>query len=699
MKPRQPANHFVIVIALGVAAAAAAWGLRRSGGSTAPPVSEHRATRPDELLVTLPESFERQRSAPTPWGGGSASPQHATDGAHSYHVAFSHVSARGFYCRPGSLATPLPADRRLEVDVFNPGAPFSVRFIFAGADGRELFRSDAHSVAPGPSTLECALEAWRESPAPRSLAEVKTLQIAYAGAALERGVEAYFDALRLSGEMPEPPAAVPGPASMALPGGALPDGQLERGFAAWRLRRYPASNWTFSIVTGDGAFEGGPSLGMHALDKGGGAALVSLDLVLEPGLYLLRKAVRGSGEVSHRSYFEEWRDGVWVGINAAGRPLAPAPETWKLVEEELTLGGDPELPRTVRTVRLVLEAGGLGDVFLDALSLTPDGGRAPPHPPFDLDLAAAPAGDPPARSERWRWNGAALERSGDPSFPIFYREEDVPPSDGARRFRERCRRLGLEAALHLGPALHGGGASLAAGRAFRHAPDAGIAVWLATANALWEPAGIAPGRLRGFARALGERDGRLVLTGLPLGAGREASQRYASEADGVVLGEPLAGAPSAAAYERWETSLTAAARATGGRQPILVELDARASAAVLLPLLHLARIHGAHGAILSRFDRMAPDDRLDADPSWPELESVLSAAAGLEASISGARFSEAAGSDGPVRFRIGKDARGGRVAVLVNLSSERRRARIPGAAPDSPALELSPWEGKALRLE
>ncbi len=643
-------------------------------------------------LRAEPETFD-DRLAASPIVGCTR-----TDGG--CQVVFNPLDRKGVICRPGALRTILDPEDRWLVDVENTVAAFPMSLVLSDEMGQVFTLLNNVPASLGRSTLEFPVAYLAEKPGGVALGDVRTFQLTYALEELERTLVISIDNLRISREGAV--ETIPADATIALPKpdpeSFLPDGGFDLGLLTWRVRRYPAAQRTVGLVTGDEAYEGGPSLGLFKLTTGS-VALVSAELVLEPGNHDLDVAIRGRGDPYYLISREELReDGEWVEVRSRDHTPRRVPDSWSVISHEIAIGRNGPVPRTAR---IVIEARGDGDVYLDAIRLTSRDGALPEAGRFDLGLASPDASAGVAA--RFSWNGAAFEDRGEPLHPIFFRDDDLPLDDASRRFGEGCRRLGLPAAVDLGGAYHGSDLALVPARALRRRDDEGVALWLLSGDVNWPLLGTVPARARGAVQALAARDSRLVAVGVGVEWDPLVYYNFAGAADVVVVGSPAPRVPDAETLQRFGDAVAATARALAGAgngspgapAPILAHLDARSSAAMLGALAHVAWLNGARGIVLGRFQRQVDYPASPRTVDWRDVEALVDLVRERgEALTRVERYVGHATPAGPIIYRRVTFRGGGRGAIAVNLSSGRVDAAeldLGGGAVERVSFE--PWQG------
>lgn len=629
-----------------------------------------------EVLV---ESFEWGRGEVITWAGGNVSREHATEGKQSYRVSLD-VRTREFKCRPNAIQPDFSRHRKLLMDTFGPSGPFYVTFTLTDADRQQKYTYPPAQVAAGASTLEFDLRL----PAMAGFDLTRVGELRFGRTLTAREVEGFFDNVRLAREgvatyefFDEPPAE----AGEQEPG-FVPDGEFSHGLQLWGVERLPGSRWTLSLLRGDGAWKGGPSLALHARNEGG-VELISPDLELAPGRYVARYRAQSYGEVQCGVTLREEVPGNWVVVSGKGNPYFPVGAEWEEREipfHVLPPKGGADDPDARRVMNLVVTVTGKGDCLIDSIRLESSSAevREPMVPQvYEVPRALYRDGAPVA------WNSLRG------SFPIFYHESAHLVHESDRVFRTFSGSLGLLAAVDLGALIRSRMPGAALELVDRRKDDAGVGAWLLTKAADWSLAHVPVGLLRGLNDRLNEIDQRLVAIGLEY-PDPSGLFRHGDAAGALVVGHD-SGARDQKELWNFERALRTASdvvQVTGGAFLARAAVTDRS----LPQKAFLARIHGASGMVLE-----PPMHSMVSDRVWKAAAEVVNKSAEITQQLEGASDLSVKTSHNDVRargFRIGERA----LLVVVSLWPQALDEVSFETELGNRTVNLEAWETTVLEL-
>jgi len=277
-------------------------------------------------------------------------------------------------------------------------------------------------------------------------------------------------------------------------------------------------------------------------------------------------------------------------------------------------------------------------------------------------------------------------------------------TEATRVFNEKFDLLKLMSAIDLGGIFHGEGLKKILKRVERHWANEAVAIWLLSADVNWKLAGELPAKTRGAVRTIQERDPRLVFVGIGIDSPSLAYYNFSDTADGFLVGGPVTEA-NESFFKKFSAALETALEAGGPGQPLLAQIDARASIHAKLLLAHISWIYGVDGFVFSRFQRQSDDFIATLPMDWNEFESFLSGVTGLldtmkkkAPSLLNEKKPVVIRTTDSILYREGKTAEGERVLLIANLSA----MELPQASLDTSGgkvrVDLAPWEGKIVFL-
>lgn len=631
--------------------------------------------------IDLPYSFEAGIDRASAVAGGirvkdTEEGRNATDGEQSYYIVFSPNNLAGLRSRAGAIRTALDSGMRLVIDVNNTTAPFPAVLVLSDSEGKRPVRLRGVGVPLGRSTLEFPLSYVERGPRTLPLSTVATLGLGCDVRDLDRQLHVYFDNLRLesSDTTLEPlrkKTSEPKSESERDARDLLSDGDFESGLLTWRLRQFPNSRVTAAIVEDDRSYREGRSLGIFELVEGG-CALVSRDLNLAPGTYVVELAVRGTEKIGYRVLTEQSRGNRWVRVMAKDRAREVAPDQWATAEWELAIESSGEqstehgVQRSRAAARIVVEAIGAGDLFVDALRLFSVDSDDNDDRHFGRDESSPRAGS--GQSSRLTWDGRGFLSGRKSTRPILFCRDAASRSRISKEFHEKCREKGLLSVLDVGGLFHSGLLSELEQLVRQRLDDPTIGLWLLSGDASSDVTPTVPSSVRAATQLLSEIDDRLVAVGVGASIDPLAAFTYADSSDVVVVGGPTSPIPTVESFKRFAAVLQGARRAvTGG--PLLAQIDARAPVETVETFAYLAWLYGADGLLLNGFADQA-DLGQENSIEWVEFDAGIERLRTMSGLLATVTFdSGRVRVAGPVRYRVGRGDDDRPVLVAVNLSN------------------------------
>lgn len=518
----------------------------------------------------------------------------------------------------------LPEDwrgyRYLRIDLYNPNRPllFTLRVDDAlynpdDPEERHTISSWYHRARTGWSTLEFVVPGFAED---ADLSQIQRVLLR-CESPLQRPTLVLIDNVRfVRGGEPltyRPPKRRPLRAACEVPGNFIPNGNFELGLQGWgSWGRWDGGRYRFGCGFGADAYEGDSAAAIICDKPGRGGIFTAVLKDVPPGLYRLSFAVKAVDGAVPRVVLQG------ASVNAE-RTIPGLPPRWRTFSYHVTV------PEGAENLRLYIFNVGTGILFADAVSLVSATAAAKPRPA----LSRVP--QKPARVEIKK---NVIYLNGEPFFPVgIYQcyDPEVLRDTGFNlmmghelmstpvELLDACAEAGLMTMFNLTGLLRGHRPEKAAEvvEAVKRHP-AVLAWYLCDEpdHASWN---VPPDELALATRLLHRATSQPTAT-VVMSWAESSFYRYQGVVDILATDVyPIRGGGRASDLTRVARAADVARRATGGRKPLWLVLQAtpEASPAEEYGVTYLALTHGADGILY-----FAYSERLRRSEAWRALVDI-----------------------------------------------------------------------------
>ncbi len=650
--------------------------------------------------TVLLEGFEYEKTEAIPWGGGNLDPTFGFEGNSSYRLVLKPLVGGRMFCRPGVFPSDFSQHRWFSFIVKTDGAPVPLRVFFLGRRPGQRFIYSGYTARREATPLEFDLDLLPQT-LRKSIASIQ-IESAYLPS---QEIEVHLDSFQLQ-KSKEFIADLPliGKTEISEKSdNEICLGDFDQGLGFWKIHSVFKKASPAWFITGEKAFDGGPSLRAH-VDEKMPLVLKSAELSLTPGSYTFSAYFKGKGQDLEWSVrLTEWIKGQWVPVGKVSQILIQSiTEEWTeqkadvvVAEVALRSDGAAAQPR----VRVELEITGKGVVDLDRLRLN---SVVAQDPNSTLDLyrltsVLRPPQQSPSSQRTWRFVDGQLI-SEDKAFPVFHEERyysDHP--HGSALTREVLKSQG-EFAVDLSQVTDFAQFATAQSWVESLSGLSTVSSYLLGTYDARSMSMLSPAQLRQLRDILSAVDSRLLLFKFrgelsePTPQVAKVWGHYLDTADAVILsqeGKRLLNWPSLSDFSQRLSQFVRSA----GSTPVLAEIKLTASWQLNELQLGLALIHGASGVYIEG----EPGGRAHLE-AWSK---TLKGFSEIQKEILGLQRVplqlESNSSVQGVGF-TGKEKSEKRVCILVNLSETPVKGLKVSLDSKEVEVELGAWEFRRFSL-